>query len=304
MILFVLLTTGFSSSAAQEVSVVRRENDKAVTLTGNVRIDLIGMTNLESPLGLDQASPQSRTSRKSPWLAAGLSLVLPGAGQFYAESYVKSAIFLVIEAAAWTFAYTQDRKGDRQTDAFQNFADRNWSAVQYAEYAEATYNPPGGPFNWRIPGTEGLPPWQQVDWSELNRLERAIGGNSANAEGRYFSHTLPPYGEQQYYELIGKYPQYNTGWNDAMFNPGDFQYGDPLSPNFLYYSDERGKANTFYNRATTAVTVAVINHVLSALDAGWSASSYNTVHAKVEMQTRQLGFAVREVPVLRVAYSF
>ena len=132
-------------------------------------------------------------------------------------------------------------------------------------------------------------------------MERAIGGNSARVDGRYYSHTLPPYGDQQYYELIGKYPQYNPGWNDAMF---PFAYGDPLSPNFLYYSNERGKANTFYNRATTAVTIAVINHVLSALDAGWSASSYNTVHARVEMETRQVGFIVREVPVLRLAYTF
>ena len=28
------------------------------------------------------------------------------------------------------------------------------------------------------------------------------------------SHNLPPHGDQQYYELIGKYHQYSSGWND------------------------------------------------------------------------------------------
>jgi hypothetical protein len=28
------------------------------------------------------------------------------------------------------------------------------------------------------------------------------------------SHRLPPHGDQQYYEMIGKYHQYSPGWND------------------------------------------------------------------------------------------
>jgi hypothetical protein len=92
-------------------------------------------------------------------------------------------------------------------------------------------------------------PWTQVNWAELNRMERDIAG--------YYSHTLPPYGEQQYYELIGKYPQFNQGWNDA---PPSFNYGDALTPNFVYYSGERGKANSLYASASRWVTVVIISH--------------------------------------------
>lgn len=275
----------------------------AVIPTGNVHIDLFGLPDMAIGPRLSQEDQEvQEPSHKSPWIAAGLSLLLPGAGEFYSESYVKAAIFFVMEAVAWTVAYTQDKNGDRQTDTFQKFGDQNWSVVKYAQYAEATYGPPNGPYDWRIPGTDNLPPWQQVNWGELNRMERDIGGNSANIEGRYFSHTLPPHGEQQYYEEIGKYPQFNTGWNDGIYNPGDFQYGDPLTPNFVYYSQERGKANTYYNRATTAVTIAVVNHVLSALDAAWSASSHNSIHASLRMRTDRVGFAMH--PVLTVGYTF
>ena len=298
-------TSGIALAHGQERQQAKEEQSGVIVPTGNLHVDLFGLRDLESrPRLSDETLEGQEPSYKSPWIAAGLSLVLPGAGEFYADSYLKAAIFFVIEAAAWTVAYTQDRNGDKQTDAFQKFGDQNWSVVKYANYAEATYGPPNGPYTWHIAGTDNLPPWQQINWAELNRMERDIGGNSNNIEGRYFSHTLPPHGDQQYYEEIGKYPQFNTGWNDGSYNPGDFQYGDPLTSNFHYYSGERGKANTFYNRATTAVTIAVVNHVLSALDAGWTASSHNTVHAGVMMKTQQIGFTIHEVPVLTVGYSF
>jgi hypothetical protein len=292
---------GVSVAAAGDHHEAVADSAATVVQTGNLRVDLFGLPDM-APGPRLQEETQELPPYRSPWLAAGFSLVIPGTGELYAGSYVKAAIFFVIEVAAWTVAYTQDRQGDRQTDAFQGFADRNWNVVKYAQYAEATYGPPNGPYNLLIPGTASLPPWQQIDWMELNRMERDIGGNSLNPEGRYFSHTLPQHGEQQYYEEIGKYPQYNTGWNDGAYNPGDFQYGDPLTANFLNYSQQRGEANTYYNRATTAVTLAVVNHVLSALDAGWTASSHNTIHASVQMNTDRAGVAMH--PVLKIGYSF
>jgi hypothetical protein len=128
-----------------------------------------------------------------------------------------------------------------------------------------------------------------VDWGELNRLERAIG--------TFFSHTLPPYGEQQYFELIGKYPQFNQGWDDA---PANFDYGDPLTPRFRYYSVERGKANDHYATATTFVTIALVNHALSAVDAAWSAAGFNHAHAEASLRTMPGGGLV---PTVTLTYA-
>ena len=68
-------------------------------LTGNLSADskiLFEENNFES---LPQLSFQTE-NKKSPLLAGILSLVLPGAGEFYVGDYLKTAIFLTIEELA------------------------------------------------------------------------------------------------------------------------------------------------------------------------------------------------------------
>jgi hypothetical protein len=264
--------------------------------SGDARIDLLGMPDLNGPSPAQQVSSavDEAARRKSPWLAAGMSILVPGAGEFYTGDYWKSAAFFAVDVALWIFAYNYDKKGDRQTDFFQNFANQNWSVVKYAQYAQDNLTPPNGPYNWLIPNTEGRPPWDRVNWSELNRMEQDIGG--------YYSHVLPPYGQQQYYELIGKYPQFNQGWDDS--GP-TFNYGDPLTPNFLWYAGQRGLANRYYEKATTFVTIALVNHIVSAFDAAFSAASWNKkLQASLDTQAVPTAWGgMQEVPVVKLTYG-
>ena len=271
-----------------------------VQLTGNARVDLVGLREITPSPGLAaQVEGMPGPPHRSPWVAAGLSVVVPGAGEFYSESFWKAAGFFALDVAAWVFAYSYDKKGDRQTDTFQDFANQHWSVVRYADYALENLAPSDGNYAGLIkPGTENRPPWERVNWNVLNRMERDI---SATASGQYYSHTLPPYNDQQYYELIGKYPQFNQGWDDAA---PTFVYGDPLTPYFRSYSEMRGKANDYYTSASTFVTVAIVNHILSAADAAWSAASFNGAHATVGMQTIPAGDHLARVPVAKLSYSF
>jgi hypothetical protein len=251
-------------------------------MTGNLRVDLFGVRDLRpGPEIQQEAVPMAMPSRRSPWLAAGMSALIPGSGQIYTGSYWEAALFLAVDVAALFVAYKYDEKGDRQTDYFQDFANGHWSVVKYAQYAQ-TLTAPGKVYNWRKSGTESMDPfdrpWTQVNWDEINRMERDIAG--------YYSHTLPAYNEQQYYELIGKYPQFNQGWNDAT---ASFNYGDPLTPNFLWYSGERGKANSYYATATSWMTVVLVNHLLSAADGAWSAIRYNRAQASASMRIVPVG---------------
>jgi hypothetical protein len=235
-------------------------------------------------------------NKKSLWLAAGLSAIVPGAGEFYSERYLKSAIFIVIEAAAITVGIIYNKKGDDQTSFFQNFADQHWSVERYANwtlYHAQSINSNVDPAQYKVFYTNG-----KVNWSELNRLESDLGG--------YYSHHLPYHGEQQYYELIGKYSQYNVGWDDFGDDVSkSFNYGDPLTPRFNYYSVERGKANDFYNVAAKAVVIVVVNHLISIIDAVWSTHNYNKdLDMKVSLERFDHGFQTVFYPQLNLKYNF
>ena len=278
-----------------------------IALTGNLRVDFLA--SFEMMRMTD--SSQGRTSdnnpgKKSPLLAGAMSLVVPGAGEFYTTSYWRAGGFVLAETALWVFYASYYSKGNSQTTLFQNFADDHWSAVRYAQWIQAnvtTLNPDVSSFSgYLIPGTENLPPWQQVDWAKINAVENAIAQRSGNG----FTHQLPHRPEQQYYELIGKYPQFAAGWDDAgVMTPERIVTGD-VSARFLDYSKMRGKANDFYNIATTGSILLVVNHLLSAIDAAWSAAQFNNqlkIEAHLQPTVRSQDF-VEFVPTARVTITF
>ena len=235
---------------------------------------------------------------KKPFLAGIMSFALPGAGQIYTENYLKAGIYAGLEIGAIVLAVVYNNKGDDQTDFFENYANQNWSVERYARWTVAnisTLNPSltEGIDEFKIFNNEG-----NVVWSELNRLEDAIGG--------YYSHKLAPLGDQQYYEMIGKYPQFNVGWiefGDDVNKP--FSYETEVVEQFKYYSKERGKANDFYNVSKWAVIAVVSNHVISAFDAAWSASKYNKkLNFNISIEEETIGYYKDYYPQLNISYKF
>jgi hypothetical protein len=207
------------------------------------------------------------TNKKKKSVALGilLSALVPGAGEFYGESYLKAGIFLGIEIIAWTGYFYFNSKGDKQTEEFENFADANWDVRRYARWLNDEFD---ASLNPNEPNLEQL----RLDINEF--------------ESAHFSHTLPPYGTQQYYELIGKYQNFMGGWADAESNgtwivtQGNFHtYQTPM---FKGYAVDRQDANDFYDYATTTSIVVIANHILSAADAAWTISTYNS---KIKVET-------------------
>lgn len=261
--------------------------------------ELTGILYLDSKISLaDYNVPESpvfnpsASKQKSPVVAGLLSLVLPGAGEFYTGEYLKAAIFFALEAGLVTTGLIYDKKGDDKTVQYQNYADdyknpnHHWSVIKYAQWIIQTEL--GGQDPGIILSNDpSLPPWQQVNWQLLNQNEHG-------------SHRLPPHGDQQYYEMIGKYHQYSPGWND--FSGGTVS---DLSTNFLIYSGMRGEANDFYNIASGAVIGIYINHFLSALDGVWSAVQYNNnLAVKMRVQGQQFADHYEYIPTLHFSYAF
>ncbi len=240
-------------------------------------------------------------SRKSPLLAAFMSAAVPGAGEVYAGRWWRGLAHFGLEVTAWYFYLHYDHRGDKQTAFFENYADTHWSVVDYVIWLNEYW---GGDISYLT--DESLPPWERVDWGEINEFERSIP---------QFSHTLEPYGTQQYYELIGKYPQYNRGWKDSephedvdletgtgVANPG--LYFTEVSDMFRFYSGERGYANTLYARAHTAAIAVFLNHFISAFHAAFLAHSFNHTHLAIDIENRDDIYGDRLVPVLKLQVGF
>lgn len=282
------------------VPMKERATETGRPLSGNLRVDLFGFDQLSPSAQTMQQSAVEIPSRKSPWLAAGLSVLVPGSGEIYAQSYWKGAAFFAVEVAAWALAYTYDKKGNRQTDFFQAFADVHWSVSRYAQWTldnGNAINPAVDLAPYKDP-ISGVIVNKTVNWGKLNQLESALGN--------WYSHNLPAYGEQQYYELIGKYEQFYQGWDDADRTlPGYYDVAKAnLSPENQWYAGERGKANDYYTKASTFIAIAIVNHVISAIDAAWTAGSYNRVHAAVGLQMVPGAKYFVQVPVVKINYVF
>jgi len=267
----------------------------SISLTGNLSVDSKIIQNGYKDNSVKQNSFVSN-SKNSPYLAGILSAVMPGAGEVYVggtTNYIKAGALLLIEATSIYYDISYNKRGDAQTNYFQNLADSHWSVVKYAEWINANTSGPKVPID---PNTS-LPPWKRVDWNALNVAEDSIG-----AVG--FTHHLSPHGYQQYYELIGKYPQYARGWDDysAAVANGSPDYHSPL---FDYYSHARGDANDLYKIASRGAAMIYINHLLSVIDAIWSAVSFNKdIALNFRYEPVNLVSEIDYVPTVHIQYSF
>ncbi len=224
-----------------------------------------GFVDLNKKVFEDRNSSSDSTKEKNPLLSGAMSAVIPGLGQLYTKNYIKSAIFLAVEAGLW-FTYAHfEKKGDDQTDYYQNYANANWSIKRYAYWLQKYGFPGSGGINLNAPN--------EVLRSQVNVCEDSSG----------FSHRLPEFGDQQYYEVIGKYQTYISGWSTAdpnIITRDNFETYHLAQ--VTQYMADREQANTYYDHGTTAITIVILNHLLSAADAIWDVSVFNK---RLEMKT-------------------
>jgi len=172
-----------------------------------------------------------------PKKALLFSALIPGAGEIYCGSYLKGLLFLGLEAGAWTMYAVFTNKGNDKEDEFKAYAN---------EY------------------------WDEDKWN-------AWFDNLTEEEQNVFSHSLPETKTQQYYEMIGKYNQFLVGWEGVPIDltSSEIQLPENTSPLREDYMDMRYDSNQMFKRATTGAYLAMFNHLLSAIDAAWTAKRHN-----------------------------
>jgi hypothetical protein len=229
------------------------------------------------------------SEKKSAFRAAVYSALIPGTGEFYAGSFWKGALFAGLEIAAWTTHFVYDAKGSDKDIEMRNYADAHWSEKKY--WSWLYYK--GGLDDLVM----NMPEYQNLNYTvsldhDGNPIIQDYSAEVADnlrflEDALNHTHRLPETKTQQYYEMIYKYlTQFGNAWDDAT--DFDFSYKDHLTSRMLFYRNLRNDMNHFFDVATTASNVILLNHVLSALDAAWTVHGYNRdlsikLHSKNEI---------------------
>lgn len=297
----------------------------------------VAVLSLNRPLVIDgqhityddagMVSPSMPTQKlRTPIIAAAFSAIVPGAGEFYAESYWRSALFFAAELALWATAIHYQNKGLQGERDFVAFADgiaptgngfandggARWDAVRFAKRMSEIYTTERFLNSGLVPnanqirqvaaelGTaQRLNEIRNRDYRFLNAFERIAVSAQNNAT---LSHTLPPYGDQQYYELIGKYSEYAIGWYDYDVSKMNNLF-EIHSATYLQYASMRGMANQNLKTASNFFSLVVLNHALSAVDALIATNQYND-RIRTSLQFQQDAMTQTIYPSASVAVSF
>ena len=209
------------------------------------------LTQFQSDIDQGGTVDQSEAG-KSPKKAVLLSGLVPGSGEYYLGAKKKAALFFGVEALLWGLYFTWDTKGNDIEDEFRAEADLEYDPFEYIQWLESS-NAQHSVITHDLPCEE-----------YLDRTRPGEFGDCASSD------------VQQYYELIGKYDQFVSGWSDVR----DLETENTVQPSQIdnvanfdsekrhSYEDRRHDSNRFLKRAITAAGFVLINHVASAIDAG------------------------------------
>ncbi|HVP35716.1 MAG TPA: hypothetical protein VMT04_01840 [Terriglobales bacterium] len=186
------------------------------------------------------------------------SLVVPGAGEYYAGSKIKAVLFFGLEAGFWTGYFSYHKKGKDKEKEYLNFANANWDIKAYSDSLVARY------------------PDLKEDGLEIV-VDTPGVYYGAGTDSIVLSHSLHPVPNQpinknqQYYEEIGKYDQFRFGWKDYP----DYYATSLMTALRNDYLNMRHDSNSLLDKANRFVMFSIANHLLSAFDAALAVRHYN-----------------------------
>ncbi len=238
---------------------------------------------------------QNIPGHKSPFLAAALSLVIPGLGEYYVGDHIwRGMIFTGFEAGLWIGMIHWQNEYNTAQNNFYAYSDAHFCVSRYGGHIDsllitdsATAYAHITPCNWRAIGRSA--------WDSLNMAEAELDSlSTSNPQlGDWNHRIIYPYDDmQQYYEEISKYDQFTSGWdllasyNTASSLRAYAQHESDISRNFLFG--------------------IFLNHALSAIDAALLARDHNTaleLHGSLLLQPYPDG-TLGIIPTANIEYRF
>ena len=247
-----------------------------------------------------QASAEVSAAAFNPGKALLLSAIIPGAGQYYAGAKIRAAVYLAVEVAAWGSVIYYYNQGKNKEDEFMAFADGHFTEQDYRDreffLAQDAAQGDSGAYH----GTQVE--WENLPWDIRIHFLPAGG----------FTHELPTLSQrennwndkQQYYEMIGKYiHQFGFGWDDGLGDDTGTPFFDGYSLRSQNYMGMRHKSNQLLKSSAWGYNIALLNHLVSALDASFTVRAMNR-NVKTEVGFRQVPYDAELAPAAGLNFSW
>ena len=245
------------------------------------RRDLLGPVKVSKVHGIDEMKGKYKSPRK----ALFMSLVIPGSGQLYVGgstfTYVRGGLYLALEAALWgSWGYFSVHKYNEQVDKYKKFARKHYSIGRYEMGMRDLYK-------------------QLSDETEESRFENrymssredfceALYGSASSygcyVKGKLFTNDKnhmnkfadkKPLGEEldglkDVYDKSVLYQEiaddaYVLGWDDVQ--------DQAIAMNLNLETDN--PSNGYADRQAWCFGGVILNHIVSAVDAAFTANSHN-----------------------------
>lgn len=269
------------------------------------RRDLLGPVKVSKVYGIDDMKGRYKSPRK----ALFMSLVVPGSGQLYVGgstfTYVRGGAYLVLEAALWgSWAYFSVYKYNDQVKKYKKFAREHYSIGRYEagmrelvgqlsdeteeSRFETRYMNSRESFCEAIYGnasSAGCYTANRLFYNDKSHYDRFSVGNPTSLENEIESVGSFYDGSAVYQQIADR--AYVLGWDDveepavAMnLELEDDEPSDGIVPlakssNMDEYRSMRSKANDYADLQVWFFGGLILNHIVSAIDAAFTANAHN-----------------------------
>jgi hypothetical protein len=184
-------------------------------------------------LEAEEAGPQS-------YWPVLYSALVPGLGELTMGYEKRGIALMVIEVAAWTGYFTYHSDGLDKRDAYEAFADAHWDFDKWIDDHPASCVPPN---------------------ATLEDVEKCGKDSSGSGDWPGWIPWVPREEDKQhYYENIGKYDWYISGWKDWDAALIPYAYQTDLRTE---YRAMRGESNDALDTANSFVWVSLAARVFS-----------------------------------------
>jgi hypothetical protein len=269
------------------------------------RRDLLGPVKVSKVYGIDDMKGRYKSPRK----ALFMSLVVPGSGQLYVGgstfTYVRGGAYLALEAALWgSWAYFSVYKYNDQVKKYKKFAREHYSIGRYEagmrelvgqlsdeteeSRFETRYMNSRESFCEAIYGnasSAGCYTANRLFYNDKSHYDRFSVGNPTSLENEIESVGSFYDGSAVYQQIADR--AYVLGWDDveepavAMnLELEDDEPSDGIVPlakssNMDEYRSMRSKANDYADLQVWFFGGLILNHIVSAIDAAFTANAHN-----------------------------